>query len=153
MARDIFRKNIYREHEKRQQENRERLGFQEFVIHRFLIILLYVVMSEYIVKSLLDGFMFPAMQAWFFDNVNWESTLTMAEALLFLLFLLIEIVLTAVYNIVPKVAKSGVHVLMQRIDDIAAEAIPGLGSSAYNLEMEAMEIVKAIQSRDGQSLA
>ena len=138
---NIFQKNIYREHDKRQAQRRERLGFQEFVIHRFLIILLYVVMSEYIVKSLLDRFMFPAVQQWVFDNAGWENTFTMTEALLFVLFLLIEIILTAIYNIVPTVAKSGVHVLIQSVEDMARQAIPGLGGSAYNQEMEAVEIL------------
>ena len=144
MIRDIFHKNIYREHKKRQAENRARLGFQEFVIHRFLIILLYVVMSEYIVKSLLDEYMFPAMHRWFFDNLNWDSDISMAKALLFVLFVLIEIIFTVVYNFVPNVAKSGVHVLMQRIDSIAIDTIPELGGSAYNLELGAMEMVLLI---------
>ncbi len=127
-------------HAERQTRRREQLGFQEFVIHRFLVILLYVVVSEYIVKSLLDRFMIPAIQRWFFDNGNWDSSLTFMESLLFLILLLVEILLTALHNIAPVVVRGGIQALMQGVERFARNSIPALGENAYSLEMETVEI-------------
>lgn len=95
MKKSFFRTNHIKEHEKRQAKRRETLGFKEFVIHRFLIILLYVVISEYIVKSLLDEFMIPVMQQWGFENIDLDASLSFSEVFLFLIiFVMIVLFVT-----------------------------------------------------------
>lgn len=140
MIKDFFRTNHLKEHEKKQERRREQLGFQEFVIHRFLVILLYVVVSEYIVKSLLDRFMIPAIQMGFFDNGNPDISLSFTESLLFLILLLCELLLKALYNIIPvMVVRGGLQALMQGIENMARSSVPAFREVSYNIEMEVTE--------------
>lgn len=141
MKKSIFQTNHIKEHERRQAESREQLGFQGFLIHRFLVIMLFVVISECLVISLLDMLLIPYVQERIAIGGNREISLSVTEGLLFLGLLLIEMFLMAIQKTVPSMVGNYLHDSIRRINEYARKTNPNLNQDLYNIEMGTSEII------------
>lgn len=137
----FFRTNHLKKHEERLQKKREQLGFREFLIHRFSVILLFVAISEFFVVSLLERYMMPVIREMILGYLHWNLNLSTLDAILLMIILLVEILLTMLIRVVPTVAGNMLQILVIRLEEFAREKIPGLEVEFYNTELEAKEIL------------
>ncbi len=141
MKNSLSPKNHIRQHEKRQALRREQLGFQNFIMHRFLVILLYVVVFEYISKALMDRFIMPVITKLLLDSNGRDISLSMTETLIFVGFLFIGLLLTAANNFLPAIARGWIQIAEQQLERWTKQFVPKLEEYTYNMEMEALEIL------------
>lgn len=144
MKKSIFQINHIKEQKRRQAERREQLGFQGFLIHRFLVIMLFVVISEYLVISLLDMFLISFIQERIAAGGNREVSLSVTEGLLFLALLLIEMLLMAIQKAVPSMIGNYLQGIIRQINEYARKNNPGLEQDLYSIEMGTSEIVQLL---------
>ena len=144
MKKSIFQNKHIKEHERRQATRREQLGFQEFLIHRFLVIMLFVVISEYLVLNLLDMFLIPFMQERIAASGNIESSLSVTEGLLFLALLLVEMFLMAIQKALPPMMGNYLQGTIRQVNEYAKRSHPELKQDLYNIEMGAWEMILLI---------
>ena len=116
------------------------MGFKRFLIHRFLVIMLFVVISEYLVFSLLDLFLIPLVQERIAAGGNREVTLSVTEGLLFLTLLLVEMFLMAIQKALPPMIGNYMQGAIHQINEYARKSNPELEQNLYHIEMGAGEV-------------
>jgi signal transduction histidine kinase len=89
---------------------------------------------------LLDRFVIPFIQKKFFENMSWDVSLSLSESLILLGLILVEILLTAITNIMPVVVQNGIKILIQQLEDLVKQEIPTLDKNVFYMEMENIEM-------------
>lgn len=144
MKKSIFQNSHIKKHERRQAARREQLGFQEFLIHRFLVIMLFVVISEYLVFSLLDMFLIPFMQERIAVGANSADSLSVPEGLLLVALFLVEMFFIAIQKILPSKIDNYLQGIIHRINEYAQKGNPELEKDLYNTEVGIGELILLI---------
>lgn len=123
------------------EQQREMLGLQGFLMHRFMIILFFIVISEFAIKLMLDAFLIPFIQQWFFQNGVWDNSLSILQTFAFVILVFGDLILTGVQSIVPRHIRNMIWLWRTQLQDWAEEIIPELTNNPNATQLEAWEIL------------
>lgn len=123
------------------EQQRELLGLQGFLMHRFMIILFFIVISEFAIKLLLDAFLIPFIQQWFFENGVWDNSLSILQTFAFVVLVFGDLILTGIHTIVPRPVREMIWLWRTQLQSWAEEIIPELSNNPNATQLEIWEIL------------
>ena len=122
-------------------EQRELLGFRDFLMHRFLVILFYLIISEFTIKLLLDAFLIPPIQGAFFQNSTWDSALSLTQVFVFVIMVFGQFILTLIASFVPSSGRGIIQLWLSQLQDWATEIVPEIGDNPGVSQIEIWEVL------------
>lgn len=115
-------------------ENKNHL--RGFLIKNFIIILILVGFVERIVIELLNQFIIPMVQKYYFANNTWNRSLPTWQILLVIISILVELFLLGLKSVFPAIAASGIQYVIQEIEGGMITLVPGLHDNKSVTQMD-----------------
>lgn len=115
-------------------ENKNHL--RGFLIKNFIIILILVGFVERIVIELLNQFIIPMVQKYYFANNTWNRSLPTWQIILVIISILVELFLLGLKSVFPAIAASGIQYVIQEIEGGMIILVPGLHDNKSVTQMD-----------------
>lgn len=115
-------------------ENKNHL--RGFLIKNFIIILILVGFVERIVIELLNQFIIPMVQKYYFANNTWNRSLPTWQIILVIISILVELFLLGLKSVFPTIAASGIQYMIQQIEGGMIALVPGLHDNKSVTQMD-----------------
>lgn len=115
-------------------ENKNHL--RGFLIKNFIIILILVGFVERIVIELLNQFIIPMVQKYYFANNTWNRSLPTWQIILVIISILVELFLLGLKSVFPAIAASGIQYMIQQIEGGMIALVPGLHDNKSVTQMD-----------------
>ena len=115
-------------------ENKNHL--RGFLIKNFIIILILVGFVERIVIELLNQFIIPMVQKYYFANNTWNRSLPTWQIILVIISILVELFLLGLKSVFPTIAASGIQYVIQEIEGGMIALVPGLHDNKSVTQMD-----------------
>lgn len=115
-------------------ENKNHL--RGFLIKNFIIILILVGFVERIVIELLNQFIIPMVQKYYFANNTWNRSLPTWQIILVIISILVELFLLGLKSVFPTIAASGIQYVIQEIEGGMITLVPGLHDNKSVTQMD-----------------
>lgn len=115
-------------------ENKNHL--RGFLIKNFIIILILVGFVERIVIELLNQFIIPMVQKYYFANNTWNRSLPTWQIILVIISILVELFLLGLKSVFPAIAASGIQYMIQEIEGGMIALVPGLHDNKSVTQMD-----------------
>lgn len=115
-------------------ENKNHL--RGFLIKNFIIILILVGFVERIVIELLNQFIIPMVQKYYFANNTWNRSLPTWQIILVIISILVELFLLGLKSVFPAIAASGIQYMIQQIEGGMVALVPGLHDNKSVTQMD-----------------
>lgn len=115
-------------------ENKNHL--RGFLIKNFIIILILVGFVERIVIELLNQFIIPMVQKYYFANNTWNRSLPTWQIILVIISILVELFLLGLKSVFPAIAASGIQYVIQEIEGGMITLVPGLHDNKSVTQMD-----------------
>lgn len=115
-------------------ENKNHL--RGFLIKNFIIILILVGFVERIVIELLNQFIIPMVQKYYFANNTWNRSLPTWQIILVIISILVELFLLGLKSVFPAIAASGIQYVIQQIEGGMITLVPGLHDNKSVTQMD-----------------
>lgn len=115
-------------------ENKNHL--RGFLIKNFIIILILVGFVERIVIELLNQFIIPMVQKYYFANNTWNRSLPTWQIILVIISILVELFLLGLKSVFPAIAASGSQYVIQQIEGGMIALVPGLHDNKSVTQMD-----------------
>lgn len=115
-------------------ENKNHL--RGFLIKNFIIILILVGFVERIVIELLNQFIIPMVQKYYFANNTWNRSLPTWQIILVIISILVELFLLGLKSVFPTIAASGIQYVIQQIEGGMIALVPGLHDNKSVTQMD-----------------
>ena len=115
-------------------ENKNHL--RGFLIKNFVIILILVGFVERIVIELLNQFIIPMVQKYYFANNTWNRSLPTWQIILVIISILVELFLLGLKSVFPTIAASGIQYMIQQIEGGMIALVPGLHDNKSVTQMD-----------------
>ncbi len=115
-------------------ENKNHL--RGFLIKNFIIILILVGFVERIVIELLNQFIIPMVQKYYFANNTWNRSLPTWQIILVIISILVELFLLGLKSVFPTIAASGIQYMIQEIEGGMIALVPGLHDNKSVTQMD-----------------
>ena len=107
-----------------------------FLIKNFIIILILVGFVERIVIELLNQFIIPMVQKYYFANNTWNRSLPTWQIILVIISILVELFLLGLKSVFPAIAASGIQYMIQQIEGGMIALVPGLHDNKSVTQMD-----------------
>ena len=107
-----------------------------FLIKNFIIILILVGFVERIVIELLNQFIIPMVQKYYFANNTWNRSLPTWQIILVIISILVELFLLGLKSVFPAIAASGIQYVIQQIEGGMIALVPGLHDNKSVTQMD-----------------
>ena len=107
-----------------------------FLIKNFIIILILVGFAERIVMELLNQFIIPMVQKYYFANNTWNRSLPTWQIILVIISILVELFLLGLKSVFPAIAASGIQYIIQEIEGEMISLVPGLHGNKSVTQMD-----------------
>lgn len=107
-----------------------------FLIKNFIIILILVGFVERIVIELLNQFIIPMVQKYYFANNTWNRSLPTWQIILVIISILVELFLLGLKSVFPTIAASGIQYMIQQIEGGMIALVPGLHDNKSVTQMD-----------------
>lgn len=107
-----------------------------FLIKNFIIILILVGFVERIVIELLNQFIIPMVQKYYFANNTWNRSLPTWQIILVIISILVELFLLGLKSVFPAIAASGIQYVIQEIEGGMITLVPGLHDNKSVTQMD-----------------
>lgn len=107
-----------------------------FLIKNFIIILILVGFAERIVMELLNQFIIPMVQKYYFANNTWNRSLPTWQIILVIISILVELFLLGLKSVFPAIAASGIQYIIQEIEGGMISLVPGLHGNKSVTQMD-----------------
>ena len=107
-----------------------------FLIKNFIIILILVGLVERIVIELLNQFIIPMVQKYYFANNTWNRSLPTWQIILVIVSILVELFLLGLKSVFPAIAASGIQYVIQQIEGGMITLVPGLHDNKSVTQMD-----------------
>ena len=115
-------------------ENKNHL--RGFLIKNFIIILILVGFVERIVIELLNQFIIPMVQKYYFATNTWNRSLPTWQIILVIISILVELFLLGLKSVFPTIAASGIQYMIQQIEGGMIALVPGLHDNKSVTQMD-----------------
>lgn len=122
----------------KQTDKNEISGLQSFLIKNFLIILAFVTVAEYAILQLVNLLFLPFFQTFFFGKAEWNGNLSASQMVLYLIFLLAELVLLAINSALPAAAQPLFQRAVRGLEDMGSSFIPEM-SENFSIQLDRVE--------------
>lgn len=107
-----------------------------FLIKNFIIILILVGFAERIVMELLNQFIIPMVQKYYFANNTWNRSLPTWQIILVIISILVELFLLGLKSVFPAITASGIQYIIQEIEGGMISLVPGLHGNKSVTQMD-----------------
>ena len=122
----------------KQTDKNEISELRSFLIKNFLIILAFVIVAEYAILQLVNLLFLPFFQTFFFGKAEWNGNLSASQMVLYLIFLLAELVLLAINSALPAAAQPLFQRAVRGLEDMGSSFIPEMAEN-FSIQLDRVE--------------